>query len=400
MYHGLKKTGRLLPHATDLYDIVITCMHLYEIVFLFVTFFFCLCYLEITHNSGRVQLLLDLCLIAAAEFHMQPMNQQQEKRIIEDICHRYDASLASETAAGFKHGPPGTWWALISTQWWRQWRLFVGYDNDMSEMPSSSSSFTIPPPGTIKNRVLLKSELQLVASLRHGIDYDCLPPSAWECLQWWYGGGPSIQREVVRIPQPQHLDVMMNLGNDEEEEEEGLLRQPLVPHDHIELYPLLLKVTFCNAKGHPLRGGRYLLFSKFATGQDLLEHISAINKLEPERMRLWNYVDRADWHSQSLLDLQRLVWFGCFRHLITTSLCFFPVCLLALQQQSSQFPPLLLLLVYSGHFLNLVYRIIGSYLLKLVNQMARGHAVNCRACLRWQKRKTGKNYLQVNIILD
>ncbi len=50
------------------------------------------------------------------------------------------------------------------------------------------------------------------------------------------------------------------------------------------------------------------LFSKFATGQNLLEHLSAIHKLEPERMRLWNYVDRMDWHSQSLLDPQRLVF--------------------------------------------------------------------------------------------
>ncbi len=259
-----------------------------------------------------MQLLLDFCLIAAMECHMPPVNQQQEKKIIQDICLRYAATHVGEMT-GFKYGSPGTWWALISAQWWNQWCSFVGYDDDSDdscEMPplSSSSPSSGPPPGIICNEILLKNDVQLDAALRHGIDYEYLPPSAWECLQRWYGGGPSIQREVVRIPHPHHVDDAMNIDEAQDDDtaaqEGGLLQY----HDDIEIYPLILRVTFCNTKGHPLRGGRYLLFSKFATGQDLLEHLSAINKLEPERMRLWNYVDRADWHSQSLLDLQRLVW--------------------------------------------------------------------------------------------
>ncbi len=266
-----------------------------------------------------MQLLFDLCLVAIVEFHMPPANLQQEKRIIEDIRVRYAATHVSEMI-GFKYGPPGTWWALISAHWWNWWRTFVGYDDDDSgsDLPceilpslSSSSHTRGPPPGIIYNQILLKGDLQLEASLRHGIDYECLPSSAWESLQRWYGGGPSIQREVVRVPCTNHVDHEINIGEVQEDnvattQEEGLLQY----RDDIELYPFILRITFCNAQGHALLGGRYLLYSKYATGQDLLEHLSAINKLEPERMRLWNYVDRVDWHSQSLLDLQRLVWFG------------------------------------------------------------------------------------------
>ncbi len=254
-------------------------------------------------DSGRVQLLLDLCLISAAEFHMRPINKQQEKRIIQDICHRYAPPFGSEKPQ-YINGPPGTWWALISTKWWTQWGLYVGYDEHKSDNKhsSSGSSLEITRPGIIENHVLLQGNLRLIGSLRRWVDFELLPPSAWGCLRRWYGGGPSIQREVVRVPPT---------VDDEPPppRERGRHKRSSSYRDYdVELYPLLLKATFCNEKGHPVHGGCMFLFSKFATGQNLLEHLSAIHKLEPERMRLWNYVDRMDWHSQSLLDPQRLVF--------------------------------------------------------------------------------------------
>ncbi len=152
-------------------------------------------------DSGRVQLLLDLCLISAAEFHMRPINEQQEKRIIQDICHRYAPPFGSEKPH-YINGPPGTWWALISTKWWTRWGLYVGYDEHKSDNKhsSSGSSLEITRPGIIENHVLLQGNLRLIGSLRRWVDFELLSPSAWECLRRWYGGGPSIQREVVRVP--------------------------------------------------------------------------------------------------------------------------------------------------------------------------------------------------------
>ncbi|KAK9816595.1 hypothetical protein WJX72_002470 [[Myrmecia] bisecta] len=104
---------------------------------------------------------------------------------------------------------------LVSSRWWNSWTSYTGFqlgadgaatiiDTDSDEASSGSSS---PPerPGPIDNTDLEEADLDsdpahsLRKDLREGEDYVLRVEGTWRKLRSWYGGGPSISREVIKL---------------------------------------------------------------------------------------------------------------------------------------------------------------------------------------------------------
>jgi ubiquitin C-terminal hydrolase/Ca2+-binding EF-hand superfamily protein len=242
-------------------------------------------------HKGRTQLLRDLCFVTATDFHMRPVRPQQERDIIMDMFMRTKAKHDAELPESQRLlGAPGTWWNIIASDWWDAWCAYAGFSfgtppphtPSVAHGPMTSSGKTpstpqVPP--AINNYTIMRGggSLHLRDDIVPQEHYQLLPPDAWRALHLWYDGGPAIPRAVVSDPQGHFL----------------------------ELYPLAIKVCSCDSRGKPLRLERDMLFSRTATSQQLLEHLSEMLKVEPERVRLWDYADRNDWMKQKPLDPRR-----------------------------------------------------------------------------------------------
>ena len=79
----------------------------------------------------------------------------------------------------------GDTWYLVDTGWFKQWKIYVGYDSwDTSSVGDETAN-----PGKINNKPLFK-ESEPNVSREHLLeehDYMLLPEKAWQSLVEWYG---------------------------------------------------------------------------------------------------------------------------------------------------------------------------------------------------------------------
>lgn len=101
----------------------------------------------------------------------------EQRRIIEDLFQR-------------SKNTPNTEGYLIPAKWFQHWKEHVGYDG------SSPTFFKVNP---IDNKSLL-SDNQPRADLKLHEDYEVVPETVYNTLQEWYGGGPSLKRNVEHDP--------------------------------------------------------------------------------------------------------------------------------------------------------------------------------------------------------
>ena len=79
----------------------------------------------------------------------------------------------------------GDTWYLVDTGWFKQWKIYVGYDSwDTSSVGDETAN-----PGKINNKPLFKeSEPNVLKEhLVEELDYWLLPEKAWQSLVKWYG---------------------------------------------------------------------------------------------------------------------------------------------------------------------------------------------------------------------
>mmetsp|Transcript_26533 Transcript_26533/g.61941 ORF Transcript_26533/g.61941 Transcript_26533/m.61941 type:complete len:1205 (+) Transcript_26533:50-3664(+) len=124
----------------------------------------------------------------------------------------------------------GEAWCLVSQKWWDTWSAYVHLDDkaglskpeelDVSEPPrfvrsiSGPKSGSAPPP--IDNSYILERNDPSEASvpvLQRGLleqqDFTLVPQELWKLLHLWYGGGPEIRRNVIKIS-PTELQVELH----------------------------------------------------------------------------------------------------------------------------------------------------------------------------------------------
>jgi len=179
---------------------------------------------------------------------------------------------------------PNTKWFLVASQWWNDWKSFVGYDDApadaVTEGRTGSSSLLGVAPGPIDNKALLATgetaSGELVPRLIEGVDYSLVPAKAWALLKEWYGGGPDIGRGVIRAG--------------------GMVGGVL----QVEVYPLVLVVEK-RTLGEPQQ--REMMVSKKETVRNLLITICAALWLPPTSTNLYLQVDRYEY--TALTDMKR-----------------------------------------------------------------------------------------------
>lgn len=101
---------------------------------------------------------------------------------------------------------------LISQEWWVAWKFYVRYQDDNNEDFEISSSM-VPPiepanrvkpfalgdrPIEIHNSNLLQDSNRLKKGLRENFEYTIVSEEVWDLLLSWYGGGPTICRQVCQ----------------------------------------------------------------------------------------------------------------------------------------------------------------------------------------------------------
>jgi len=224
-----------------------------------------------SQHVGRLQILDDLCFIAAVQCRMRPARPEAEREVIMRLLSQHRQELASKTTAAMaQFGPEGTNWNLITFDWWSSWCRFSGFP-DQEVLPERVGA---PNNWTILKKTRGK---ELLHNLILGQHYEIVPPPVWQTLQAWYEGGPSVEREVVRL--------------------RGKLE--------LELYPLALRVATCDVKGRPRATEREVLFSKAGLMSDLLRYLCDLAGFDPDRARLWNYANLTDWREQHVLPPDR-----------------------------------------------------------------------------------------------
>ncbi|XP_076358594.1 ubiquitin carboxyl-terminal hydrolase 15-like [Tachypleus tridentatus] len=92
----------------------------------------------------------------------------------------------------------GDTWYLIDSQWFKQWKKFVGYDN--SDVGSAKEDTV--HPGPIDNSAIFKEDGsgELKDHLMDEMEYVLLPEEGWNLLDSWYTMAPGqepIARKVV-----------------------------------------------------------------------------------------------------------------------------------------------------------------------------------------------------------
>lgn len=171
--------------------------------------------------------------------------------------------------------------------WWRQWQRYVAHDEYATPSSSPSIAMATSPtpsspmggrrvkPGPIDNLPLLEGKdglgdgaenggeraeaLHLRSNLQEQYDYVIVHESVWEALLRWYGGGPTIAREVVL---------------------KGVQRVPTV-----EIYPLKLLVVRTGESKNVVE----VEFSSEATVGHVKAQLCKSFGLEVDKVRMWDY---------------------------------------------------------------------------------------------------------------
>eukprot|EP00397_Hematodinium_sp_SG-2012_P037392 GEMP01040520.1.p1 GENE.GEMP01040520.1~~GEMP01040520.1.p1 ORF type:complete len:335 (+),score=65.83 GEMP01040520.1:73-1077(+) len=122
------------------------------------------------------------------------MRRKEERQKVEEI----EQELLRPTKLWWL---PGAFAYIISSEWMRDWRAFVGVGH--SQRPRQR------PPGPVNNSDLLGLEGNVRPNLKAGIlnDYLVVEPPLWEFYLLVYSGGPPILRYNPNGQQPDITDV-------------------------------------------------------------------------------------------------------------------------------------------------------------------------------------------------
>lgn len=234
---------------------------------------------------------------AASELGIQPLDLQEEKRLVEPILPLNISEM--------KQGGPVY---VVSAKWYVSWMFYMGFDGSnyvrarsMSQCSGSMSRSLSPKPvsilaededndndpgppallsqssnmrpGEIDNSGILEETteastspiLKLKPNLKEFTDYIVVSPKLWFMLQRWYGGGPTIEREVIVAGDKSSTHLA-------------------------ELYPLVLNCRSTSKKGNQ---GRVVTLSRMGTVLALRVKIATMMELEPDKIRLWDIYKEA-----------------------------------------------------------------------------------------------------------
>jgi hypothetical protein len=143
------------------------------------------------------------------------------------------------------HGPSGTTWFIINSDWLRAWQHFAAGGNDSKDIDGGHYMTR-----KIDNNNLMSVEgiLSLKQGLEWHRDYELLEPLTWSALQAWYDGGPPITREVVPFHQL-NIDLRHQMSISSRNSDSSAVGEEYA----IELYPLFANVYLCDraSQGEP-----------------------------------------------------------------------------------------------------------------------------------------------------
>ena len=270
--------------------------------------------------------LLDLRLLGAIVFGVQPSDPSLERTLVEEVRRRHKYRYPQTETS--RRGPPGAVWYVINVHWWRQWLDHTSSSVSSAAVSSPSPSPSAsdgreersggrPPLGRIDNDILLSDggSLALRSGLRWRHDFELIPPLAWSALQAWHDGGPPIHRTVVPYPAPdtplggshpspvrnnrranpgqRSLGLSSSIGTAVGARPRSMSSSSSSslppPQNEIELYPLFVTVMLCDAasRGEPRPFQQCVPLSSFGPVRVLLEELCARLDVEPGAARVW-----------------------------------------------------------------------------------------------------------------
>jgi len=182
---------------------------------------------------------------------------------------------------GDRHGllEEGDLWYVVSLRWWDLWRKYTGYDFEpeapqalvrrtSSRRLGGTATGACPPAIDNECLVVRPDSERLQRGLQEYTDFVLLHKDAWDLLFAWYGGGPAVQRRVIRIGGGASAEL------------------------RVELYPLWLTVFRCDFGGYPdKQGANEVTCSRSRSVQSLLDdacELWGIADKSEESVRLWH----------------------------------------------------------------------------------------------------------------
>ncbi|KAJ7976553.1 Ubiquitin carboxyl-terminal hydrolase [Quillaja saponaria] len=195
------------------------------------------------------------------------LTPEEERIMIRDIA------LAAEA-----NSKEGDTFYLITQRWWQHWIEYVNQDQtnntydgfSLSEHCDSVNSCILKRPSGIDNSDLIYDAvsedsgvgIQVHDTLLEGRDYVLLPQEVWNQLYLWYGGGPTLARNVISS---------------------GLSQTDLA----VEVYPLRLQLLVM-----PKGDRATIRISKKETIGELHKKACEIFYLNLDQVCIWDYYGR------------------------------------------------------------------------------------------------------------
>lgn len=248
--------------------------------------------------------LLDLRLIASVLFGVKPGSATMENVIVSEIERRHKNRYPCSKEQ--PHGPSGTTWYVVNSEWWRTWQHFAARGNDRKEI---NGDYHLT--GMIDNNNLMSVEgiLSLKQGLEWHRDFELLEPLTWSALQAWHDGGPPITREVVPFRQlntdlRHHMSVRTRTSDSSEVCEKYA----------IELYPLFANVFLCDeaSQGEPRPFQQFVPLSMYLPLDQFVAKLRVDllrgSKLMRSDSRLWLIDDINITNSTSGKELDKMGW--------------------------------------------------------------------------------------------
>jgi ubiquitin C-terminal hydrolase len=215
----------------------------------------------------------ELSMAVCCLFGIRPSSPLLEKEFIMELMLKRQAEFPQTRSNPF--GPIGTKWAVISKNWWDTWRFYVGH----KRLPNSDNNYyddSPKEPSSIDNwKILNKVGVkQLLHGSVNGLHLEVIPPTVYQAVHLWYGGGPKVIRSVI--------------SNNNSRGE-------------LELFPLCLKICTCDNKGKTNESETELLFSKTLTIAEVCKDLCQYRNISFDKVRLWNY-SRKSWKEQYIIS--------------------------------------------------------------------------------------------------
>ncbi|KAK9076616.1 hypothetical protein SSX86_004950 [Deinandra increscens subsp. villosa] len=203
-------------------------------------------------DSGSLMDYESLCL---------PCTPEEEARIVNELTEKAESCLKE-----------GNLYYVISNRWFSKWQKYVGeetgefmFEDLSNDKHTSELAKAAERPGPIDNTDIITNEggcdgsdLQLPRTLIERSDYVLVPQFVWEKLHGWYKGGPALPRQMIALGIQKTLSV--------------------------EVYPLALKVIDSRGQSEIV-----IHISKKASIRKLYEQVSALKRIDSEKVHLWDY---------------------------------------------------------------------------------------------------------------